>query len=154
MSEEQDEEAWLDESRRSAVEVWSYEKSSVRPGARPRLIWHEFPLAAVWVVAVTGRHESEHGVAVYCGDAPMTASTGRRSVAEVLELAARNMETAARRTDRDRPSLKRLVPTYPEAESTQAWREHARRLRERAGHLDVRALAIVAPGEAGTAELR
>lgn len=41
-----------------------------------------------------------------------------------------------------------------EEQDEEAWRERARRLRERARRPDVRALAIVAPGEADTAEQR
>ena len=135
----QPESEWLAAGLRCALEAWSYDRSSVREGARPRLVWHEYPLASIWVVAVTGMHESEHGTSLYCGEAPVSLSGRCATIAAVLDHAASDIERAARSTDRDRPSPG-LAPLLPTAVTTEGWRAIADRLRARARLPDVQAL--------------
>ena len=132
----------LEEGRRAALEGWSYDRSTVRPGSRAALIWREYPLASVWLVAVSGLHDSEHGVAVFCGRMPMALCTERRTVADALEFAAQHLECAARDSDREHPDLRELLPEHPDPTTTRAWREHTGHPLERSRRPEVRALSI------------
>lgn len=130
-----DEASWLVEAQRCASEIWKYNYSSLRPGAVPRRVWHEYPLATVFLADVNGTGAATTGTVVFVGNAPATCSFGHKTVADALRDAARQLEWAAKEIDRERnPAAWPFVPA-PEGHS-QRLREIAARLLQRASQPD------------------
>lgn len=132
---------WLEKAEQVVVTGFSYDKSDLRPGARPHLVWHEYPLVSVWVSPTTGAYECDRTPTVVPDEGPVINLGPQTSVAAALRRAAARIEECAAETDRDR-SVPYLRDLLADPQLTEHWRALARQLRERAVRGDLDAIAL------------
>lgn len=128
---------WLEQARQDSIQGWEYDKSCLRPGGQATLVWHEYPLACIWVMPTEGTFASERSPSVCAEQAPIINCLGQRSVGAALRHAARRIVDCAEDADRDYFALLQHMPA-PGPEWTAHWRRMAAALLTRAerGDLD------------------